>query len=536
MKRLVSVLLLLVLPLAASAQESARQSAPVIVANRTVIVLRGPIAGYSAEERVRAAGERIDQALDAEPYAQVSFEESDVGTRVLVGGKLAFMVTRIDIDANAGETTTLVAKETGKRLEQAIQERREQHSLPYLATAVAYAAGATTVYAVLLWLLRLGSRRLSGYISRAADERARRLNLGSVQALATRLVSVAGWLVALTATVWWLAFVLQRFPYTRRWGEDLQLNLFDMARQIVLAILGALPGLAFVIVIFFLARLLIRFSSTFFDRVEHGSLALTWLDRDTARPTRRIFSIVVWIFALAVAYPYLPGAGTEAFKGLSVLVGLMVSLGGASVIGQAFSGIILMYVRLFRRGDYVRIGDNEGTVTELGMFATRMRTGLGEEISISNAAVLAATTKNYSRAVPGTGFVLDTVVTIGYATPWRQVDAMLKEAARRTDDIAREPQPIVRQTALHDYYVEYRLIAYCPAERPLIRAEVLHHLHGHIQDVFNEHGVQIMSPHYMMDPPQPQVVPKEKWFTPPAKATEGQIRDTSSQRGGKEAA
>jgi small-conductance mechanosensitive channel len=150
------------------------------------------------------------------------------------------------------------------------------------------------------------------------------------------------------------------------------------------------------------------------------------------------------------------------------------------------------------------------------MFATRIRTGLGEEISISNAAVLAATIKNYSRAVPGTGFVLDTVVTIGYSTPWRQVEAMLKEAALRTDDIAREPPPTVRQTALSDFYVEYRLIAYSPAERPLVRAEVLHDLHGHIQDVFNEHGVQIMSPHYMTDPKEPQVVPKDKWFTPPA--------------------
>jgi len=533
MRRLGLVLLLL-LPLAALAQETARQSAPVVIANRTVIVLRGPIAGYSAEERVRGAIERIEGALDADPYAQVSFEESDTGTRVLLGEKLGFIVTRIDIDANAGETTMLVAQETGKRLKRAIDERREQHSLRYLATAAAYAAGATVIYGALLWLLAWGSRRLSGYLSVAADERVRKLNVGSVQVFARRIVSLLGWLVALTASVWWLAFVLQQFPYTRRWGEDLQVNLVDMARQIVLAILGALPGLAFAVVIFFLARLLIRLARTFFDRVEHGSLQLTWMDHDTAGPTRRIFSFVVWVFALAMAYPYLPGAGTEAFKGLSVLIGLMISLGGASVVGLAFSGLILMYAKIFRRGDYVRIGENEGTVTELGMFATRIRSGLGEEISISNATVLASTTKNYSRAVPGTGFVVDTVVTIGYSTPWRQVEAMLKEAARRTEEIVPKPEPIVRQTGLSDFYVEYRLIAYSPAERPVLRAEVLHRLHGHIQDVFNEHGVQIMSPHYMMDPPQPQVVPKDKWFTPPAtppSTTDALIRETPTQRG-----
>ena len=533
MRRLASVLLLLLLSVAALAQETARQSAPVVIANRTIIVLRGPIAGYSAEERVRASTERIEAALDADPYAAVSFEESEAGTRVLLGDKLAFMVTRIDIDANAGETTMIVAKETGKRLERAIDERREQHSLHYLATAAAYAAGATIVYGALLWLLLLGSRRLSGYLTVAADERVRRLNVGSVQVFARRFVSLLGWLVALTATVWWLAYVLQQFPYTRRWGEDLQGNLIDMARQIVLSILGALPGLAFVVIIFFLARLLIRFARTFFDRVENGSLELTWMDRDTAGPTRRISSFVVWVFALAMAYPYLPGAGTEAFKGLSVLIGLMISLGGASIVGQAFSGLILMYARIFRRGDYVRIGDNEGTVTELGMFATRIRSGLGEEISLSNATVLASTTKNYSRAVPGTGFVVDTVVTIGYSTPWRQVEAMLKEAARRTEDIVSDPAPIVRQTALSDFYPEYRLIAYSPAERPIVRAEVLHRLHGHIQDVFNEYGVQIMSPHYMLDPAQPQVVPKDQWFAAPAKppsTSEALVRERPETR------
>jgi small-conductance mechanosensitive channel len=531
--------LALLLPVAAAAQEPARpdaprQSAPVVIANRTIIVLRGPIAGYSAEERARNSTDRIEAALDADPYARISFDDSEAGTRLLVGDTLAFIVTKIDIDTYAGETPQILAKESAKRLERAIVERREQHSLRYLAIAAAYAAAATAVYGALLWLLVLGSRRLGGYVSLAAEQRVQKFNLGGVRVFATRSVQVLAWLLGLMATVWWLAFVLQRFPYTRRWGEDLQFNLVDMARQIVLAILGALPGVAFAVVIFFLARLVIRFAGAFFDRVEQGSLSLTWLDHDTARPTRKIFSIVVWVFALAMAYPFLPGAGTEAFKGLSVIIGLMVSLGGASVIGQAFSGIILMYVRLFRRGDYVRIGDNEGTVTELGMFATRIRTGLGEEVSISNSAVLAATTKNYSRSVPGTGFVLDTTVTIGYSTPWRQVEAMLIEAARRTEDIAQQPSPIVRQTALSDFYVEYRLIAYSPAERPLVRAEILHRLHGHIQDVFNEYGVQIMSPHYMMDPSQPQVVPKDKWYTPPARppSTDAQLRESSERRGG----
>jgi small-conductance mechanosensitive channel len=283
-----------------------------------------------------------------------------------------------------------------------------------------------------------------------------------------------------------------------------------------LAVAGAIPGLLFVLLIFLLARGVIRAVGVFFNRVEGGGLEIGWIDADTAKPTRRIFNFVIWVFALAMAYPYLPGAQTEAFKGLSVLIGLMVSLGASSVVGQAFSGLILMFTRAYRSGDFIRIGEQEGTVMELGMFATRIRTGLGEEITLPNSTIMSGSIKNYSRVVPGTGYVVDTVVTIGYSTPWRQVEAMLLEAAHRTSDVAKTPSPIVRQTALSDFYVEYRLVAYTPVETPVRRVDVLNQMHCHIQDVFNEHGVQIMSPHYMMDTKDPQVVPKDKWFAPPA--------------------
>ncbi len=361
-------------------------------------------------------------------------------------------------------------------------------------------------------------------LSLTATAHAKKLNVGGVDLLESshvfvitrRVFVLLAWFIAIALGSVWLTFVLEQFPYTRPWGEQLEGSLFRLLKDVVMAIIEALPGLVLVAVIFVIARGLVRLATVFFERVESGRTQVGWLDTDTVRPTQRIFSFIIFVFALAMAYPYLPGANTEAFKGLSVLVGIMISLGGASVLGQAFSGLILMYIKSFRRGDYVRIGDNEGTVVELGMFATRIRTGMGEEITLPNAGIMGTTTRNYSRAITGSGYVVDTVVTIGYSTPWRQVHAMLEEAARRTADIVKTPQPIVRQTALADYYVEYRLIAYTPLELPVARAEVLSRLHGHIQDVFNEYGVQIMSPHYMMDPAEPQVVPKEQWHLPPA--------------------
>jgi len=530
-------LLLTCLPLAATAADEpgapppARESMPVQLANRTIVILRGPIAGYTAKERATGAMRRIDEVLraQADPAIDVQDVEEGRATRVLLGGRPAFLITPIDIDPQAGETTQVMARESARRLARAIREWHEQRTPRYLAVAAALSAGVTIVFAALLWVLVRGTRLISRHLSAAAASHAQKLRVGGVRVLGAaqvlrftrRLLAAIAWAIGGVLTTAWLTFVLERFPYTRPWGEQLGDQLLGLFRQVVAGIAEAIPGLLLVAVIAVLARLLIRAVGVFFDRVEQGTITLAWIDPDTAGLTRRIANLVVCLFALVMAYPYLPGASTDAFKGLSVLVGLMVTFGGASVVGQAFSGLILTYTKAFRRGDYVRIGDTEGTVTDLGVFATKIRTGMGEEITLPNSGIMSLVTKNYSRAVPGTGYMVDTVVTIGYSTPWRQVEAMLVEAARRIEAISPTPPPMVRQIALSDYFVEYRLFAYTPIELPMQRIDVLHRLHANIQDVFNEHGVQIMSPHYMMDPAAPQVVPKDRWYLPPATPGEG---------------
>jgi len=362
-----------------------------------------------------------------------------------------------------------------------------------------------------------------------AETHAAKLQLGGAEIMnRERLISLVHWFVNFVAWVVmlllayeWLGFILARFPYTRPWGEGLIQFLSGLAVKVVSAVVGAIPGLVLAAVVFIGARFVIRMLGTLFDRVERGGLVLRWLDADTVAPTRRIASVVVWLFALAMAYPYLPGAQTEAFKGLSVLVGLMITLGASSVISQGASGFILMYTRTLRAGEYVRINDHEGTVVEAGIFVTRLRTGMGEELTLSNAIVVGAVTRNYSRVVKGPGFIVDTVVTIGYDAPWRQVEAMLLEAARRTEGVVQEPPSRVHQTALADFYVEYRLVAYAVPAKPVPRALVLTALHANIQDVFNEHGVQIMSPHYLGDPAQAKVVAKADWYAAPASPPDG---------------
>jgi small-conductance mechanosensitive channel len=275
----------------------------------------------------------------------------------------------------------------------------------------------------------------------------------------------------------------------------------------------AIPGLLAVGVIFIVTRYLTRLVNIVLTGVERQRVSTPWIDPDIAAPTRRILNAVLWIFALLIAYPYLPGSGTDAFKGVSFFVGLMVSLGSSSVVNQAMSGFVLMYSRALKPGDFVRIGATEGVVTSLGLLSTKIRTRLREEVSIPNTVVLSDTTKNYSRYGGPDGLLLSTTVSIGYRVPWRQVHAMLSQAAAATPGLLTDPPPLVRQIELGTFGVSYEVNARLVT--PEDRITTLTRLHANIQDVFNRHGVQIMLPAYEGDPEAPAMVPPEKWDAAP---------------------
>src|SRR5215831_13716282 len=324
--------LLAVIACSASAQQNdtaapARESASVIVANRTIIALRGPIAGYSARERAAAAQRRIEAALENDPSAAVSTSDTEDGTQVMLGDTLAFLVTRVDIDPQIGETTKIVARESGRRLSRAVAEYREQHSPRYLLFAALWTGAATAIFLGVLWLLFLIDRWAGRRVALGAAARAEKVHVHGVSLLdpqqihwlARRLFVLLVWLVGLFATYSWLSFSLKQFPYTRLWGEQMEGNMFSLAGELALAMLAAIPGLVVAVVILLLAWVVARLATLFFNRVERGTVTIGGLDADTAVPTRRIFQILVWAVAIALAYPYLPGSGTDAFKGVSVL-------------------------------------------------------------------------------------------------------------------------------------------------------------------------------------------------------------------------
>jgi small-conductance mechanosensitive channel len=233
-------------------------------------------------------------------------------------------------------------------------------------------------------------------------------------------------------------------------------------------------------------------------------------------------------FGVIVAYPYIPGSESAAFKGISLFLGVVFSLGSSSAISNMIAGYTMTYRRAFKLGDRVQIGDVVGDVVEIRLQVTHLRSLKNEEVIIPNSLILNGQVMNYSSLAREDGLILHTTVGIGYEVPWRQVEAMLLTAAARTAGLRQEPRPFVLQRSLADFAVTYELNVYCDdAHRmmPLYTA-----LHRNILDVFNEYGVQIMTPAYESDPAAPKVVPREQWYAPPASAPDAQEAESSEPR------
>lgn len=499
-------------------------SATLRIGNRDVAEFRTRLLGYSPAERAATARDRITKVINShrrgDMEARVDLKASDAGWMFLVDGKLAFLQTAADVDTVGGEDVAALMGETRVRLAEAVNATLEQRSPARLVRSIVLSVLATILVWILLVALSRSGRWLHGRVAGVMQRRTERMHLPTSEhadQISNLMRGVIRTLVVLLGLVFidiWLTFVLKQFPYTYPWGDQIDDYLITAVSSIGLAVLHSIPDLLMLTLIFVIARFATRWIGMLFDAVKDGRFAIPGVDEETAGPAKRLTVAFLWILTFAFAYPFIPGSQGVAFKGVSVLLGLMLSLGSSNVLSQAASGYMLMFSKALRVNDYIRIGEHEGTVQSIGVLSTKIRTPRDEEINVPNSVIVGTTTTNYTRLNRETGAPVTTKITIGYSAPWRQVHAMLKEAAAGTEGLRKVPEPVVLQSDLSDFYVEYTLFA--RLERANERARVLSRLHANIQDLFNQYGVQIMSPHYEGDPDGKVWVPKEKWHEAPA--------------------
>jgi small-conductance mechanosensitive channel len=493
------------------------------VLNREVMIFRASLGTYSPEQRVDAARLRIEHAMASRSELRVESQPWDGKVELRVHGQTAFFIMPGDVDELAGETLDSLRVTTEYQLNQAISELEELRSHKYLIKAGVYTIVASLGLILFIWLVARNRRWAESRLIKMAAGKAdqikshslRIIGLQNAVAVLRSLTSLVFWMLIISATFLWLEFLLRLFPLTRPIGEELHKQFLATLGTLGQGTLESLPDLCIVLVIAGLARFASTANRRFFVAIARGKSQSRFFDPSTAPITQRLITLLIWVTAIIVAFPYIPGSQTPAFRGISVMAGLMISVGSSNLIAQLIGGLTVIYNRACRPGDYIQIGEYEGTVASIGFFSSRLVTRRNEEVVLANSQISNGTLINYTTLNENVGVQVPLTVTIGYDTPWRQVHAMLLEAAHRTAGLKSKPEHIVLQRALSDFYVEYELRV--ALEKPMQRPEVLSELHAHTQDVFNEYGVQIMSPHYLANPPQAAVVPKEKWFAPPAK-------------------
>jgi len=467
------------------------------------VVLTTPLGSLKPENRAEIIQKNIQDYADSQeklkPLGLITLSE---GLGIGADDNMLMVLTERDAEA-AGKPVALLAQEVQERIQIAVDDYRARN------TWKTYGLGmALSIFSIIgLWqALHWNNRAFSWLRNKASGMHAywdRGLYFKGVEVLsASRIERVVLFVlkalrifVVLMCWYFFLPLILSFFPETRALGSTLFDYLITPFATIFHTIVKYIPNMFYIFVIGVFAFYTIKLISYVFQLVERGELKFEWFHDDWARPTYQIIRFLVIVTALISAYPYIPGSSSEAFQGVGLVLGAIISFASSSAISNIVAGIILTYTRAFRLNDRIKLGDTTGDVVEKTLLVTRIMTIKHVVVTIPNSLVMGAQIVNYSTsAAEGAGVILHTSVTIGYDVPWQKVQSLLIEAALATEQLLSQPVPFVLQTSLDDWYVSYEINAY--TKNPERMAVIYSNLHRNILEKFDAAGVEIMSPHY----------------------------------------
>ena len=475
-------------------------TAMVVVHGRELFEV-GPLSVVTARERAAQISAEILELAKSpqmDPDDLRLVRDDRVKATAIVSGR-NYVTAVWDYEAEVLKTTTAaLAAERLDLIRQAVVDYRNDFSARALIRGGIIAAVVTILYIVVLRVIVVLRRRFEGSLDQRLGSRTLfKVLKGDVLVGVVRTTDrLVHFVVVLWLTLAYLNYLLSLFP----WTYSIASQVFELAagplRVFARALVVQIPSLFFLAFIIVITIFTLRGIRFFFDEIEKGRISFGGFYADWARPTFNIVRVAVFAFALVVAFPYIPGSGSDAFKGVSLFFGVLVSLGSGSAMANAVSGIILIYMRPFAIGDRVRIGETVGDVVDRNLLTTRIRTTKNERVTIPNTNILSGQIINFTAKARTRELILHTSVTIGYDVPWRQVHELLLTAARATENVMADPEPFVLQKGLNDFYVEYELNAY--TDQPRLIPATYSGLHQNIQDAFDAAQVEIMSPHARM--------------------------------------
>lgn len=487
-----------------TAQEIAKTvDIPVVFNEKTLFNLHVSILSFSPEDRARLIEERI-RKLAKDPIVgtdSIIAVDSEITSEIAAGDLVIMTVTDEDARA-AGKKRSDLATEYAGIIRNAIEEQRKAYSLDAILIGALLSLGLTILFFLFhiflkRMFLKINAKLNVWRVERIPAIKFQSLELLSADRLTDILIRMTKWvriLLIFIAFYFYVPLVLTFFPWTKNLSSKIFNYIITPLGIIGNAFVSYLPNLFFLSIIILVTYYGLKLIKFIFTAIEKEIITFSGFYPDWGRPTYEIVRFLILAFAAVVAFPYLPGSDSPIFKGISIFIGVLLSLGSTSAVSNIVAGVILTYMRAFRMGDRVRISDTVGDVIEKTLLVTHVRTIKNEDITIPNAMILGSHIVNYSALIDKSGLILHTGVTIGYDAPWRRVHELLIAAAQNTEHILKEPAPFVLQTSLDDFYVSYEINAY--TNKPAKMASIYSELHQNIQDRFNAGGVEIMSPHY----------------------------------------
>jgi small-conductance mechanosensitive channel len=401
-----------------------------------------------------------------------------------------------------GKSMPELANEFKDTITNSILLAKKENSLSKLLLRIALVLLVLTIARVIIWLIGKGYNRLLLVIETNKEKWLKDLTYRDYTFLTKHqeiqvvlfLAKVLRWFIYITLLYISLPILFSIFPFSREWADTLFHLVWSPLKGVILGVWKYLPNLFSILVIYFVMKYFIKFVRYIFTEIESEKLQISGFHADWAMPTFSIVKFLLYAFMFVLIFPLLPGSDSDIFKGVSVFLGILFSLGSSSAIANMVAGLVITYMRPFKIGDRIKIADVTGDVIEKTLLVTRLKTVKNEIITIPNSSVLSGNTTNYSIEANENGLIIHTTVTIGYDVPWPKMHETLITAALRTEAILKEPKPFVLQTSLEDFYVAYQINAY--TREASKQALVYSNLHQNIQDCCNEVGIEILSPHY----------------------------------------
>lgn len=476
---------------------------PVIFFQDTLMVIYDRQGSFSPRERATAIAERIEK-LAKDYFFQpdsMAIITSDATTDLVYNDQVLLGISANDA-LWVQKSATELAQLYKARISKAIKAYRQATSWQTIAREIAL---SILIIAVLILIIYATAKALHWIKAKITAEKGKRIKGFSIRGYKIfnedRAVSffngaatVIRWILLLIVFYITLLLLFGIFPWTRKLADSLLNSFLTPLRKIILGTWHYLPNLVTIAVICFVFRLVLKGIRFLKEEVETGVLRLPGFYTDWAAPTYQIIRVLALAFMLIVIFPYLPGSNSPVFKGVSVFMGVLFTFGSAGALGNIVSGVVLTYMRSFKIGDRVKIGDVTGDVIEKSLLVTRVRTIKNEIISIPNATIMNSHTVNYSSDAPDKGLIVHATVTVGYDIHWSRVHELLIKAAGATPLIESIPPPFVLQASLDEFYVSYEINAY--TKHPNRQAIIYSDLYKQILDLFKEAGIDIMSPHF----------------------------------------